>query len=66
LRLQVDKPDVIIRPAVSEIGMLYKVDIEELVELGEIAAQDVEPELARLKNWRYRLNCFWQTMINAK
>ena len=66
LRLKVDKPDVIIRPEVSEIGMLDKVDIEELVELGEIAAQAAEPQFTRLKNWRHRLNRFWHTSISAK
>lgn len=47
LRLKVDKPDVIIRPAVHHINLLDNVDIGEVAKLGEQAAEQMLPELHR-------------------
>ena len=55
LRLQVDRPDVIIRPAVGDIGLLDKVDIHKVVRLGEKAADAALPELKRAVSWPSRL-----------
>ena len=47
LRLEVDKPDVIIRPAVHHINLLDKVDVAEVAKLGEQAVEKVLPQLRR-------------------
>ncbi len=57
LRLEVDKPDVIIRPAVTQVGLLDKVDVLHIVRLGERAVDSVLPDLQRAVSWpnRFRL-----------
>jgi len=55
LRLEIDDPDVIIRPEVGGIGMLDKVDVHHVVELGEQAADALMPELLRSVSWSNRL-----------
>jgi len=52
LRLQVEQPDVIIRPAVSHIGLLDKVDVHEVARLGEEAALRALPAVRRAAGWR--------------
>lgn len=54
-RLEVDKPDVIIRPAVTHIDILARVDIREVAKLGEQAVEAALPQLKRLFSWQYRL-----------
>jgi NTE family protein len=54
-RLAVDKPDVIIRPAVSKIGLLEQVDVREVARLGDRAVEDVLPELRQMVSWTSRL-----------
>ncbi len=55
LRLQADKPDVIVRPDVEEIGLLDEVSIEDLAARGERALERVLPELKRKTTWQARL-----------
>ncbi len=55
LRLEVDDPEVIIRPDVSHIGLLDKVDIHEIVLLGERAADGALDELRQAVSWPNRL-----------
>jgi NTE family protein len=55
MRLQMDNPDVVIRPDVNGIGLLDKVDIHEIVHKGEEAARIVIPELQRAVAWPNRL-----------
>jgi NTE family protein len=55
LRLEVDEPEVIIRPAVSNIGLLDRVDVHELIRLGDEAAEAVLPDLARAVSWTGRV-----------
>jgi len=47
LRLMVDAPEVIVRPAVADINLLDKVNIAEIVLRGERAMQAVLPDLFR-------------------
>jgi NTE family protein len=47
LRLQMEKPEVIIRPIVNQIGLIDTVDIPEVIELGEQAAEAALPQLDR-------------------
>jgi hypothetical protein len=54
LRLQLDKPDVIIRPAVPHIGFLDAVDVREVARLGEEATREALPALRQavgLRSW---------------
>ena len=55
LRLQIEKPDVIIRPDMTGIGVLDRVDVHAVVELGETAAEAALPELRRITSWPNRL-----------
>ncbi|MBC8331374.1 MAG: patatin-like phospholipase family protein [Anaerolineae bacterium] len=52
LRLEIDKPDIIIRPDVAHIGYLDRVNIDEVIRLGEIAAEAALPELRRIARRR--------------
>lgn len=55
LLLQLNSPDVIIRPEVSETGLLDFNVIENVVASGERAAERMLPELNRAVGWRSRL-----------
>lgn len=55
LRLELDAPDVVVRPAVHGIGLLDKVVIEDLAQLGEQATEEVLPQLKRAVSWQNRL-----------
>jgi NTE family protein len=54
-RLEVDKPDLIIRPPVTEIDILASVDVREVAKLGDQAVEAVLPELKKLFSWQNRL-----------
>ncbi len=54
-RLQVDRPEVIIRPEVSTIGILDSVNIHDLVELGYQACKTALPELKKAVSWSGRI-----------
>ncbi len=55
LRLQQDRPDVIIRPKVDKFGILDQVDPAELIDLGEQAARDQLPEIREALSWSNQL-----------
>jgi len=55
LRFKLEKPDVIIRPDVEEIGVLDHVDVGKVAELGERAAREQLPELRRATAWSARV-----------
>jgi NTE family protein len=54
--LELEKPEVIIRPPVPHIGLLDPVDVHEVVHLGEIGAEAALPQLFRVVSWRGRLS----------
>ncbi|HUI87538.1 MAG TPA: patatin-like phospholipase family protein [Anaerolineales bacterium] len=56
LRLKIDKPDVIIRPDVADIGLLDVVDVHEVAKRGEVAFEAVLPQLKRVSAWPNRLS----------
>lgn len=58
-RLAVEKPDVLIRPAVSQIGLLQKVNVPDVVRLGEEATRQALPDLRRIQG------TFWQRLLKA-
>jgi hypothetical protein len=49
IRLQLDEPDILIRPAVSHVGSLDRVDVYKIADLGEKATLEVEKDLKKLK-----------------
>jgi NTE family protein len=53
-RLEVDRPEVIIRPQVHEIDTLDVVDVHEVAKKGEIAAEAALPQLRSLFTLRNR------------
>jgi len=56
LRLQVDKPEVLVRPDVHHISLLDQVSIEDVALLGEQALEMVLPDLKRETSWSARLS----------
>jgi NTE family protein len=55
-RLAVDRPDAIIRPAVSHIQTLERVDVSAVARLGDEAVAAQLPELRRALSWPARLS----------
>lgn len=53
-RLEVDRPDVIIRPQVFDIDTLDVVDVREVAQAGEAAVEAALPQLRGLFTWRNR------------
>ncbi len=53
-RLEVDRPEVIIRPQVYEIDTLDVVDVHEVAKKGEQAVEAALPQLRRLFSWQNR------------
>ncbi|HJR78794.1 MAG TPA: patatin-like phospholipase family protein [Anaerolineales bacterium] len=53
-RLEVDRPDAIIRPRVNGIDTLARVDVHAVVRKGEEAVEEVLPDLKKLSSWRRR------------
>ena len=51
-RLEIDRPDVIIRPSVDGIDTLDRVDVHAVVQKGEEAVEEALPQLKRLSRWR--------------
>src|SRR5262245_37842944 len=60
-RLEVDRPDVIIRPQVLHIDTLDMVNVHEVAQKGEEAVEAVLPQLRDLFTWRTR----WRRTMGA-
>ncbi len=58
MRLQLDAPDVIIRPNVKGIGLLDPVNVHKVVFAGEVAVEVAMPELRKLSSWPNRFRQF--------
>jgi NTE family protein len=56
LRLQLDRPEVIIRPPVPHIGLLDHVDVSEVALLGGLGAENELEKLNRAVGWRARVS----------
>lgn len=54
LRLQIDKPDVIVRPNVHHVNILDEVDVADLANRGEQAVEEMLPEIQRVTSWTSR------------
>jgi NTE family protein len=55
-RLEVDAPDVIIRPGVHHLGLLDKVVVKDVAMLGETAVETALAELRKATSWTKRMN----------
>ncbi|MFN3490823.1 MAG: patatin-like phospholipase family protein [Anaerolineales bacterium] len=55
LRLQIDKPDVIVRPDVHHVDILDEVDVADLANRGEQALEEMLPEIKRVTSWVSRM-----------
>jgi NTE family protein len=53
-RLEMDKPDIIVRPRVGNIDTLDIIDVHEVVTLGEAAVDEVLPQLKQKFTLRNR------------
>lgn len=60
-RLEMDRPEVIIRPDVSDIDTLDLVDVHEVAKRGDAAVEDALPQLRSLFTWRNR----WRRSIGV-
>jgi len=54
-RLEVDKPEIILRPQVTEIEILDRVDVREVAKKGEEVVEAALPEIKNLFAWQNRL-----------
>ena len=54
-RLEVDQPDIIIRPSVTDIDILDQVNVQNVALKGDEAVEAVLPELKKLFTWQSRL-----------
>jgi len=54
-RLEVDKPEFILRPAVTHIDVLDRVDVHEIARYGDDIVEASLPELRKLFSWQNRL-----------
>jgi NTE family protein len=51
LRLQIDRPEAIIRPGVTNVGILDQVNIHDMVEAGYQACKAALPDLKKALSW---------------
>jgi NTE family protein len=62
-QLQLERPDVVIRPHLGLIGLVDHVDIPTLIKCGEEATLTALPEIRRVTKWPYRI---WRQMLVNK
>ncbi|NTW08811.1 MAG: hypothetical protein HGA28_04500 [Anaerolineaceae bacterium] len=55
LRLNTDKPDILIRPDITGISFLGEIDVANVVRRGEIAAEKILPEIRKTASWQSRI-----------
>ncbi|HSG45591.1 MAG TPA: hypothetical protein VLA72_20790, partial [Anaerolineales bacterium] len=54
-RLEVDQPEIILRPMVTDIDILDQVDVQDVAIKGDQAVEAALPELKKLFAWQNRL-----------
>ena len=54
-RLEVDRPEIILRPEVTDIDTLDLVDVREIAKKGEESVEAALPEIKKLFTWQNRL-----------
>ncbi|MEJ2758324.1 MAG: patatin-like phospholipase family protein [Anaerolineales bacterium] len=55
IKLELDQPDLIIRPKLGDIGLLDNVDIDHLVHLGEEVVDEHLDDIKRVAGFGYRI-----------
>jgi NTE family protein len=63
LRLQIEKPEVILRPEVSKYGILddaNRIDTNILVEAGEAAAEEALPQIRQALSWSNQISRYFR------
>lgn len=60
-RLEVDRPEIIVRPQVYDIDTLDVVDVRQVAKKGEEAVEEILPQLKDLFTWRTR----WRRTIGV-
>lgn len=55
-RLESDAPDIIIRPDVHHLELLDKVVVKDVALLGDVAVEEILPQLKKIASWTGRLN----------
>jgi len=55
LRLDYDKPDILIRPDITGISFLGEIEVADVVHRGEVAAEKALPEIRKSASWQSRL-----------
>lgn len=63
LRLEIDQPDVILRPQIHHVGLLERVDVGKLSWLGDQAVEQALPELRKANNLSNRV---WRFLAGRK
>ncbi len=53
--LQLEQPEVIIRPSVPQIGLLDDVNMSEVARLGELAVEKALPDLYEAVSWKGKI-----------
>jgi NTE family protein len=54
-QLKLEKPEVIIRPELEPMGIVDRINIPEVIKLGELAARKALPEIRKMMGWTSRL-----------
>jgi NTE family protein len=62
-RLAAEKPDCLIRPAVDHIGLLDPVNVQDLVDIGELAARRALAELKQSRRFGSRVWAWFRRRI---
>ncbi|NLF50059.1 MAG: hypothetical protein GX577_02885 [Leptolinea sp.] len=60
LRLQIDKPEVIIRPLVDKFKILDEVDAAELIQIGEDSVEEACDDIRRALNWPQAISRYFR------
>ncbi len=55
-RLESDAPDIIVRPDVHHLELLDKVVVKDVALLGDVAVEEILPQLKKITSWTGRLN----------
>jgi NTE family protein len=55
-RLEADAPDVIVRPNVHHLNLLDKVVVKDVAILGDIAVEEILPQLKKATSWTNRMS----------
>lgn len=60
MRLEIDRPDVIIRPLVDEVGLLDQVNMADLAWRGDQAVEQALGDLRKALTWRSQVQRAWR------